>query len=153
MFIFLHTLYSCFFFLGTYQPSASHPPLPASSTWSQVTFPFAHDVPATLAFFLCLTLTELFCLKVLVMLYEKCLSKLLSQLAPSRYSNLSLKSPERHFLNSLSKVPSCPATNPSIREVLQLCCASHSLDNLLKHRLLHQFLIQQDPEIFISNKF
>lgn len=48
------------------------------------------------------------------------------------------KNSENPFLNSQFKVPSCPATNPSITGILRLSCTSNSLENSLKHRLLCQ---------------
>lgn len=75
----LHTLCSCF--LSRHLPTICFTPFSAC-LFSMVSGHFPHDVPATLAFFLRLTLTELFCLQVLVMLYEKCLSKSLSATGP-----------------------------------------------------------------------
>lgn len=47
----------------------------------------------------------------------KRLFKLLAGVAPSQYSDLGPRSSERPFLNSQSKFPSCPATDPSVTAV------------------------------------
>lgn len=63
-------------------------------------------------------------------------------------------SSERPFWSSQAKVPFCPATKPSITGVLELCCASNSLENLLKTQIaMSEFLSQWSPTTCISNKF
>ena len=103
-------------FSSRHRPSASWPAIDCLLTLSHAAFPLALDAPATLAFFLCLTLSRLFTSKSLscCFLWGKCLFDVLTGLDPSQYSDLSPKFSERSFLNSQSNVPSCPATNPSI---------------------------------------
>lgn len=115
--------------------------LPASSIWSYVTLPLFHNALAALAFFLCPTLTKLFCLKVFAVLFPwhgKCLPKLLTWLVPSQYSDTSQNIFRDAFPEFSIYKFSCPTTNAFITGVLKLCCTSTSLENLLKHRLLSQ---------------
>lgn len=98
------------------------------------------DAPATLAFFLCLTLSRLFASKSLscCFLWGKCLFDVLTGLDPSQYSYLSPKFSESSFLNSQSNLLSCPATNPSIMGgfgVFLFCFAF----TLIKNSLLLKF--------------
>ena len=102
--------------------------------------PLTLDAPATLAFFLCLTLSRLFASKSLscCFLWGKCLFDVLTGLDPSQYSYLSPKFSESSFLNSQSNLLSCPATNPSIMGgfgVFLFCFAF----TLIKNSLLLKF--------------
>lgn len=98
-------------------------------------------------FFLCLTLTKLFCLKVfsvLFPLHRICLPKLLTWQAPSQYSDLSPNVLREAFpeFSGWSSLLSCHK-DINHRSSWALLCASNSLENLLKTQIaVSEFLIQ-----------